>query len=88
MAKTAAAAIVVADDEEFPCIDEPSTNFTDTRLQRSAADCATGYADAALDDWAARAKAWARRGDVFAYFTSGAKVRNPAAARATIAKLG
>ena len=35
-----------------------------------------------------RVKAWQRRGDVFAYFISGAKVRNPAAAQALIAKLG
>ena len=31
---------------------------------------------------------WAKRGDVFAYFIAGAKVRNPAAAQALIAKLG
>ena len=37
---------------------------------------------------AEQAKAWARRGDVFAYFISGAKVRNPAAAQALIKKLG
>ncbi|MFN4069321.1 MAG: DUF72 domain-containing protein, partial [Brevundimonas aurantiaca] len=30
---------------------------------------------------------WAERGEVFAYFISGAKVRNPAAAMALIAQL-
>jgi len=37
---------------------------------------------------AKQARGWAERGDVFAYFISGAKVRNPAAAQALIAKLG
>jgi uncharacterized protein YecE (DUF72 family) len=43
---------------------------------------------AELDAIAARARDWAKRGDVFAYFISGAKVRNPAAAVALIEKLG
>lgn len=41
-----------------------------------------------LDAVANQTKAWAKRGDVFAYFISGAKVRNPAAAQALIKKLG
>ena len=40
-----------------------------------------------LDAVARQTRAWAERGDVFAYFISGAKVRNPAAAQALIAKL-
>jgi uncharacterized protein YecE (DUF72 family) len=40
-----------------------------------------------LEAIAEQAKAWARRGDVFAYFISGAKVRNPAAAQALIEAL-
>lgn len=87
LAKKTNAAIVFADDDEFPCIDEPTANFSYARLQRAAEDCPTGYDDAALDGWTARAKDWAKRGDVFAYFISGAKVRNPAAAQAMIAKL-
>ena len=42
---------------------------------------------AELEAVADQAKAWAERGEVFAYFISGAKVRNPAAAQALIAKL-
>ena len=42
---------------------------------------------AELDKWAKKAKAWARKGDVFLYFISGAKVRNPAAAQALIERL-
>jgi hypothetical protein len=37
---------------------------------------------------AKQGRGWAKRSDVFAYFISGAKVRNPAAAQALIKKLG
>ena len=47
----------------------------------------TGYKPAELDQWAKRAKAWAKKGDAFVYFISGAKVRNPAAAQALMAKV-
>ncbi|MFM8532487.1 MAG: DUF72 domain-containing protein [Acidimicrobiia bacterium] len=47
----------------------------------------TGYKPANLDKWAKKAMAWAKRGDVFIYFISGAKVRNPAAAQALIERL-
>ena len=40
-----------------------------------------------LDGIAKQTQAWAKRGDVFAYFIAGAKVRNPAAAMALIEKL-
>lgn len=88
LARAANAAVVFADDDEFPCIDECTADFRYARLQRAVEDCSTGYDDAALDGWASRAKDWAKCGDVFAYFISGAKVRNPAAAQAMIAKLG
>jgi uncharacterized protein YecE (DUF72 family) len=87
LARAANAAIVFADDDEFPCIDEPTADFSYARLQRAAEGCPTGYDGAALDGWAERAKNWAKRGDVFAYFISGAKVRNPAAAMAMIERL-
>ncbi|UVO52591.1 DUF72 domain-containing protein [Sphingomonas sp. SUN039] len=87
LARAANAAIVFADDDTFPCIDEGTADFSYARLQHAQADCPTGYDDAALDHWSARARDWATRGDVFAYFISGAKVRNPAAAQAMIAKL-
>ena len=80
-------AIVFADDDEFPAIDEPTADFTYARLMRTEEEVKTGYKPAALDRWAERAKAWAKRGDAFVYFISGAKVRNPAAAQALIAKL-
>ncbi|MBF0664550.1 MAG: DUF72 domain-containing protein, partial [Brevundimonas sp.] len=47
----------------------------------------TGMTSAELDAIAARTRAWAERGEVFAYFIAGAKVRNPAAGQALIARL-
>ena len=88
LARQANAAIVFADDDEFPCIDEATADFSYARLQRTAADCPTGYDDSALDGWAHRARAWAARGDTYVFMISGAKVRNPAAALALIERLG
>jgi uncharacterized protein YecE (DUF72 family) len=81
------AAIVYAKDEDFPEIDQHTADFTYARLMASREDLETGVTDDELDGFAKQAKAWAKRGDVFAYFISGAKVRNPAAAQALIAKL-
>ena len=53
----------------------------------SREDEPTGMTSEELDRIAARTRDWAKRGDVFAYFIAGAKVRNPAAAQALIAKL-
>ena len=80
-------AIVFADDDDFPEIDEPTADFTYARLMRTKEDVATGYTAADLDRWAARARDWAKRGDAFVYFISGAKVRAPAAAQALIERL-
>lgn len=85
------AAIIYAEDEEapeWPRIDQPTADFTYARLMSSREDEPTGMSSKELDDIAARTKAWAKRGDVFAYFIAGAKVRNPAAAQALIQKLG
>jgi uncharacterized protein YecE (DUF72 family) len=81
-------AIVFADDDEFPCIDEATAGFAYARLQRSVDHMPTGYDTTALDQWADKARVWAEGGrDVFVYFISGAKVRNPAAAQALIERL-
>jgi uncharacterized protein YecE (DUF72 family) len=82
------AAIVVADDEDFPAIDEPTADFTYARLMRTREDIETGYAAPDLDRWSKRVNAWAKRGDAFVYLISGAKVRAPAAAQALIERVG
>jgi uncharacterized protein YecE (DUF72 family) len=81
------AAIVFADDEGFSAIDEPTAGFTYVRLMGTKEEVETGYPPAELDRWAKRAKAWAKRGDVFIYFISGAKLRAPAAAQALIERV-
>jgi uncharacterized protein YecE (DUF72 family) len=88
LAKKAKAAIVFADSDKFPEIDEPSADFTYARLQRCAEEVPTGYDGPALDRWADSARDWQRRGDVFVFFISGAKVRAPAAALALQQRLG
>ena len=81
-------AIVFADDDEFPCIDEPTADFAYARLQRSVEKLKNGYPPKALDHWADKARGWAEGGrETFVYFISGAKVRNPAAAQALIKRL-
>ncbi|MBL8631041.1 MAG: DUF72 domain-containing protein [Rhodospirillaceae bacterium] len=87
LAKKYNAAIIYADDDDFPEIDEPTADFTYARLMRTQEDIETGYSTADLGNWKKRADTWAKRGDVFIYFISGAKVRAPAAAQALIKKL-
>jgi uncharacterized protein YecE (DUF72 family) len=81
------AAIVFADDDDFPMIDEATAGFAYARLMRTREEIETGYTAAELDRWAERARGWATRGDVFVYFISGAKQRAPAAAEALIARI-
>jgi len=90
LARKYGAAIVYAVDDDsptWPRIDEATADFTYARLMSSREDEPTGMTSDDLDTVAAQTRAWAERGDVFAYFISGAKVRNPAAAQALIAKL-
>ena len=81
-------AIVYARDENFPEIDQPTADFTYARLMATREDLKTGATDAELAGFVRQTRAWAKRGAVFAYFISGAKLRNPAAAQALIEKLG
>ena len=80
-------AIVYAKGEDFPEIDQPTAGFTYARLMMTRENLKTGVTEPDLDRLARQLRAWAKRGDVFAYFISGAKDRNPAAAQALIRKL-
>jgi uncharacterized protein YecE (DUF72 family) len=106
LAATHGVAIVFADSDAHPAIADVTADFVYARLQRSVAEVETGYSEADLDRWTARAKTWAAGGtpddlptigkgapkmtkrDVFVFFISGAKERNPAAAEALIKRLG
>ncbi len=80
-------AIVEAGDSAYPHIEARTASFSYLRLMGTKASAAKGYAPAALARWRERAQTLARGGDVFLYFISGAKVRNPQAARALLATL-
>lgn len=81
-------AVVFADHDTFPRIDEQTADFTYARLQRSVERLKNGYSPKALDRWADAARSWSQGNrDVFVFFISGAKVRNPAAAKALIKRL-
>jgi len=91
LARKYGCAIVYGLDEEepgWPTIDEATADFTYARLMSSREEMPAGVTEGDLDGFAKQAKGWAKRGDVFAYFISGAKVRNPAAAMALIERLG
>jgi uncharacterized protein YecE (DUF72 family) len=88
LAKRYACAIIFADSPEFPAIEQQTADFTYARLMRTEEQIETGYSAAGLDRWADRARKWAKTGDVFVYFISGAKLRAPAAAQALIQRLG
>lgn len=88
LARDAGAAIVFADKEGAPTIDEVTADFTYARLQSAEEEIETGYGPAALDTWAKKAKGWEKGGrDVFVFMINGAKVRAPAAAQALRARL-
>lgn len=90
LARKYGAAIIYAVDDEsptWPRIDQHTADFTYARLMSSKEDEPTGMTSAELDAIARQTEGWAERGDVFAYFIAGAKVRNPAAAQALIEKL-
>jgi uncharacterized protein YecE (DUF72 family) len=56
-------ALVCADTVEWPRLMDVTADFLYLRLHGSEALYASGYDDAALDDWARRVKAWAAGGE-------------------------
>jgi uncharacterized protein YecE (DUF72 family) len=88
MCRDAGVAVVYAEADKYPRFDEQTADFTYARIQTAREELDAGYADAELDRLADRCRDWAQGGrEVFLFFISGAKVRNPAAAQALIARL-
>ncbi|PKP79800.1 MAG: DUF72 domain-containing protein [Alphaproteobacteria bacterium HGW-Alphaproteobacteria-18] len=81
-------AVVFADDPDWPMPDLETADFAYARLQQSRADLETGYEAGELDAWGKTLTGWAKGREVFAFFISGAKERNPAAAKALIGRVG
>jgi uncharacterized protein YecE (DUF72 family) len=88
MCRKAGVAVVYAEAESYPKFAEQTADFTYARIQTADESLPNGYTDAELDRLADQTRAWAQGGrDVFLFFISGAKVRNPAAAQALIGRL-
>ena len=82
-------AIVFEDSDDYPCIEAETADFAYARLQRMREEIPTGYDDAALEGFAARARQWRKGGrDAYIFMINGAKVRAPAAAMALQQRLG
>ena len=75
-------AVVLDDSDDYPAIEADTADFAYSRLQRMKEDVPTGYDDASLDGFAAKARDWQKRGDAYVFMINGAKVRAPAAALA------
>jgi uncharacterized protein YecE (DUF72 family) len=80
-------AVVEAGDSAYPRIQARTAPFSYLRVMGTKASAPKGYAPAALARWQERAQTLVGDGDVFFYFISGAKERNPLAARALLAGL-
>ncbi len=80
-------AVATVESAKHPLIVEPTADFAYARLELTQADEPTGYPRSALENWAKTVRAWEKSGDVFLYFISGAKERNPAAAMAMLEML-
>jgi uncharacterized protein YecE (DUF72 family) len=88
LARRYGVAIVIAGDSPYPEIAEVTAPFVYARIMGTKKSRKSGYSDAALDRWAARANVWAKTGEVFLYVIGGDKVRNPAAAMTLIERIG
>src|SRR5687768_969487 len=80
-------AIVEAGDSDYPRIQARTAPFSYLRVMGTKASAPKGYTPAALARWREHAQAQAREGEVFFYFISGAKQRNPQAALALLEAL-
>ena len=80
-------AVVEAGDSEYPHIEARTAPFSYLRVMGTKASAPKGYTPAALARWRERAQTLAKEADVFLYFISGAKQRNPQAAMALIESL-
>ena len=80
-------AVVLDDSDDYPAIEADTADFAYARLQRMNEEVPTGYDNAALDGFAAKARDWASKGDAYIFMINGAKVRAPAAALALQGRL-
>jgi uncharacterized protein YecE (DUF72 family) len=82
------ATVVYAEDDDFPKLRHTGGDFAVARLMQSKESEAAGYPKKEIGRFATLAQDWAANKDVFMFFISGAKERNPAAAMALQDALG
>jgi len=82
------ATVVYAEDDDFPKVRHDGADFAVARLMQSQPDQVTGYRAKEIARFGKMATDWAKNQDVFVFFISGAKERNPAAALALQEALG
>ena len=80
--------VVYAEDDEYPKLRHEGAGFAVARLMQTKSSEPTGYAKPDIDRLAKLFTDWSKSQDVFAFFISGAKERNPAAAMALLDRLG
>ncbi|MBS0242618.1 MAG: DUF72 domain-containing protein [Proteobacteria bacterium] len=85
IARKAGVGIVYAEGKDFPTIDERTAPFTYARIMTSREEVHQGLTDRELKSLVDKSRKWSALGDVFVFFISGAKVRNPAAAKKFLA---
>ncbi len=82
------ASVVYAEDADFPKIRHEAAGFAVARLMQTKSEELQGYPQAQIDRFARMVRNWSKEQDVYVFFISGAKERNPAAAMALQEKLG
>jgi uncharacterized protein YecE (DUF72 family) len=82
------ATVVYAEDDAFRKVRHEGGDFAVARLMQSQPDQVDGYPAKDVTRFAKMAADWAKKQDVFVFFISGAKERNPAAAIALQEALG
>jgi uncharacterized protein YecE (DUF72 family) len=103
LARAKGVATVFTDSDDYASFADVTGGFVYVRTMRARAELPAGYTDAELDAIAASARAWSAGSepaaprvaapaalqprDVFVFFISAAKERNPVAAQALIARL-
>ena len=80
--------MVYAEDDEFPKLRHEGSRLCGRAADAVAGGRGDGYPKKEIDRFAKMATDWAKKQDVFVFFISGAKERNPAAAMALQEKLG
>jgi uncharacterized protein YecE (DUF72 family) len=69
--------VVTHGDEAWPLVEELTTDVMYVRLHGAPDLYASRYSDAALEDWAAKARTWSQSADVYVYFDNDARGHAP-----------